>query len=130
MSVSSAQKQLSEVFHQYAKSVSKTAAVSSNRPFFFTEEVSFENLDAESKSNIIFGQKTSNYLGLPPPGKLGAYFGPGPSEPQTSHCEETKLRRPFDRQQQQNGQNQDDEHQRGQETRHCRRGEEEAGDFG
>lgn len=68
MNVSSAQKQLSAVFHQYARSVSKSTASNSRNGFFFTEEVSFENLDPESKKEIIFGEKTPNFINLPPPG--------------------------------------------------------------
>ena len=69
MNVSSAQKQLNAVFHQYAKSVSKTEALK-NKNFFFTEEVTFENLDSKSKAEIIFGEKTTNYFDVAPPGKL------------------------------------------------------------
>jgi cold shock CspA family protein len=48
--------------------VSKTEAIK-NKNFFFTEEVTFENLDSKSKAEIIFGEKTTNYFDIPPPGK-------------------------------------------------------------
>ena len=56
------------MFHHYAKSVSKVEAIQSKN-FFFTEEVTFENLDPKSKAEIIFGEKTVNYFDMAPPGK-------------------------------------------------------------
>lgn len=64
----SAQKELSNVYHQYARSVSKSSVIS-RKKFFFTEEVTFENLDAQSKKEIIFGEQCEDYyLNNPPPG--------------------------------------------------------------
>jgi len=63
----SAQKQLSSVYHQYARSVSKSSVMSTKK-FFFTEEVTLENLDAQSKKEIIFGDQCEDYYlnNLPP----------------------------------------------------------------
>lgn len=65
--VSSAKKRLKDVFHQYARSVTKSA-MTPNKGFFFTEEISLENLDPESKREIIFGEKVTDFFDVNPPG--------------------------------------------------------------
>lgn len=39
-----------------------------NKGFFFTEEISLENLDPESKKEIIFGEKVTDFFDVDPPG--------------------------------------------------------------
>lgn len=66
--LNSAQKELSNIFHKYAKSVSKTSVLSKQK-FFFTEEITFENLEPDSKKEVIFGEYTENHwLSQAPPG--------------------------------------------------------------
>ena len=65
--LNSAQKEFSNVYHQYARSVSKSSVISKKK-LFFTEDVTFENLDASSKKEIIFGELCDDYFfnNLPP----------------------------------------------------------------
>lgn len=66
--LNSAQKELSSIFHKYAKSVSKASVLSKGK-FFFTEEITFENLEPDSKKEVIFGEYTEeHWLSSNPPG--------------------------------------------------------------
>lgn len=58
------------MFHNYAKSVSKSSIMSKQKKFFFTEEVTLENLDPASKREVIFGELSSEgfLYSSPPPG--------------------------------------------------------------
>jgi len=86
--VNSAQKELSIVFHQYARSVSKSSVLSKKK-FFFTEEVTLENLDPTSKKEVIFGEQSEDFfMSSPPPGLIPMEFK-NPTKPVKAKAQAT-----------------------------------------